>query len=134
MASLNHCTFIGNLGASPELRFTPGGDAVCNFRMAVSHTYTKDGEKKEDTEWLTIVSWGKLAEMCNQYLDKGRKVYVAGRLRTRKWEGKDGNKGTSVEIVADKVLFLDRAPAAQTSESKPESQVEEEIPSEELPF
>lgn len=128
---MNHCTFIGNLGAAPELRYTPNGNAVCNFRIAVNRSYTKDGQKHEEVEWVTIVAWDKLGEMCNQYLDKGRRVYVAGRLKTRKWEGKEGQKGVVVEIVAEKVLFLDKSDKA--AEPVADAAVEE-APTEEPPF
>ncbi len=110
MANLNKVMIIGNVGTDPEMRFTPSGNPVTTFRIATSRTFTtSEGERKQETEWFTVVTWNKLAESCNQFLSKGRRAYVEGKLRTRTWEGKDGQKRTSVEIVADRVLFLDRS-------------------------
>ena len=107
MASVNKVIIIGNLGADPELRYTPGGQAVCDLRIATSDQWTdKSGERKEQTEWHRIVVWGKQAENCSQYLSKGRQVYVEGRLRTRQWDDKEGNKRYTTEIVAQTVQFL----------------------------
>jgi single-strand DNA-binding protein len=106
MAGINKVIVIGNLGADPELRYTPGGQAVCDLRVATTEQWTdKGGERKEQTEWHRIVVWGKQAENCSQYLSKGRQVYVEGRLRTRQWE-KDGQKHYTTEIVAQTVQFL----------------------------
>ena len=110
MANLNKVMIIGNVGTDPEMRFTPSGNPVTTFRIATSRTFTtSEGERKQETEWFTVVTWNKLAESCNQFLSKGRRAYVEGKLRTRTWDGKDGQKRTSVEIVADRVLFLDRS-------------------------
>jgi single-strand DNA-binding protein len=110
MASLNKMMVIGNLGADPEMRYAPSGNPVTTFRIATTRSFTTSGgERKKETEWFTVVTWNKLAETCNQFLSKGRKVYVEGRLRTRSWEGQDGQKRSNVEIVAQTVLFLDRA-------------------------
>ena len=107
--TLNRMTAIGNLGADPEMRYTPNGDPVTTFRMAVSRSYnTREGERREETEWFSVVAWRQLAELCNQYLSKGQKVYVDGRLQTRQWEGRDGTTRTTVEIVAQNVVFLSR--------------------------
>src|ERR1051325_4567792 len=107
MASINKVIVIGNLGADPELRYTPGGQAVCDLRVATTEQWTdKSGERKEQTEWHRVVVWGKQAENCSQYLSKGRQVYVEGRLRTRQWDDKDGNKRYTTEIVAQTVQFL----------------------------
>jgi single-strand DNA-binding protein len=112
MAGLNKVMIIGNLGADPEMRFTANGSAVTNFRVAVSRQYGGgDGERKEETEWFTVVAWNKLAEQCNQYLQKGRRVYVEGRLQTRSWDGQDGQKRYRTEVVANEVQFLDRGTA-----------------------
>ena len=102
---------IGNLGADPEMRYTADGAAVTNFRIAASRNYTgADGERKEETEWFRIVAFRKLAELCNQYLQKGRRVYVEGRLQTRQWEGQDGQKRYTTEVIAQDVQFLDSRP------------------------
>ncbi len=111
MAGLNKVMVIGNLGADPEMRYTADGSAVTNFNVAASRRYTaSDGERKEDTEWFRIVVFAKLAELCNQYLQKGRRVYIEGRLQTRSWEGQDGQKRYTTEVVAQDVQFLDSKP------------------------
>ncbi len=113
MANLNKVMIIGNVGTDPEMRFTPNGNPVTTFRIATSRVFTNaEGERKQETEWFTVVTWNKLAESCNQFLTKGRRAYVEGRLRTRAWEGQDGQRRSRVEIVADRVLFLDRQAVA----------------------
>jgi single-strand DNA-binding protein len=113
MASLNKVFLIGNLTKPPELRYTPNGTAVADLRLAVNRNYTtQGGEKREDTCFLTIVVWGKQAESCGEYLDKGSPILVEGRLQTREWEAKDGGKRTVVEIVAERVQFMGRGRAA----------------------
>lgn len=132
MANLNKVMIIGNIGTDPEMRFTPNGNPVTTFRIATSRVYTgSDGERKQETEWFTVVTWNKLAESCNQFLTKGRRAYVEGRLRTRAWESQDGQKRSRVEIVADRVLFLDRQAAAALGE---DAKFEEEMEAEDLPF
>ena len=107
MAGINKVILIGNLGADPELRYTTGGQAVAELRLATSRRYTgKDGTQQEDTQWHRIVVWGKQAENCKQYLAKGRQCYVEGRLQTRQWEDRDGNKRYTTEVVAETVQFL----------------------------
>ncbi len=107
MASLNKVILIGNLGADPELRYTPSGRAVVNFRMATTrHWNTQDGERREETEWHRIVAFSKLAEICGQYLKKGAPVYVEGRLQTRSWEDQNGMKRYTTEIVANEMQML----------------------------
>ncbi|MFK7895074.1 MAG: single-stranded DNA-binding protein [Myxococcota bacterium] len=107
MAGVNKAILVGNLGRDPELRHTPNGQAVVNFTLATSETWTdKSGEKVERTEWHRIVVWGKTAEMCNQYLSKGRTVYVEGRIQTREWEDKEGAKRYTTEINANTVNFI----------------------------
>lgn len=104
---LNKCMIIGNLGADPEMRYTANGNAVTEFRVATSRTYTTgDGERVEETEWFRIVTWNRLAETCAQYLSKGRQVFVEGRMKTRSWEGQDGQKRYMTELIADNVKFL----------------------------
>ncbi len=140
MAYLNKVMLIGNVGTDPEMRFTPSGNPVTSFRVATSRTYTtSEGERRQETEWFTVVAWRKLAESCNQFLTKGQRVYVEGNLRTRNWEGRDGQKRTSVEVIANRVLFLDRqAMAALPSEEIPAEPTaeptEEEVEPEDLPF
>jgi single-strand DNA-binding protein len=134
MAGLNKVMVIGNLGADPEMRYTADGNALTSFRVAASRNYsTPDGERREETEWFSIVAWRKLAEQCSQFLQKGRRVYVEGRLRTRSWDTPDGQKHYRTEVVADRVLFLDRPGGAPLPE---ESEVAATVPSvpEEIPF
>jgi single-strand DNA-binding protein len=120
MVSVNRIIIIGNLGSEPEMRFTPNGKPVTSFSAATNRRYTtSDGERREETEWFTIVTWGRLAEQCNQYLTKGRLVYVEGRLRSHTWEGQDGQKRYRNEIVADRVSFLDRQATTSFQEDKP---------------
>lgn len=108
MRSINKVILIGNLGVDPEMRHTAGGQAVCNFRIATSESWGgRDGqERQEKTEWHNIVAWAKLAEICNEYLRKGRQVYIEGRLQTRQWEDKDGVKRYTTEIVAQNMMML----------------------------
>src|SRR5512138_592795 len=107
MASINKVILIGNLGRDPELRYTQGGQAVANFTLATNERFsTKDGDKQERTEWHRIVAWGRTGELCAQYLSKGRSVYIEGRLQTREWEDKEGQKRRTTEIVAQTVQFL----------------------------
>lgn len=133
MASLNKVMIIGNLGTDPEMRFTPSGNPVTSFRIATTRTYvTPDGERKQETEWFTVVTWSKLAETCNQFLAKGRRAYIEGRLRSHSWEGQDGQRRFRNEIIANRVIFLDRPGVAPLPE---EGAVEEvELQPEELPF
>ena len=107
-ASLNKVLLIGNLTRDPELRYTPSGAAVCSFSIATNRYYVaSDGTKKEETEFIKIVSWNKLAELCSQLLTKGRKVYVEGRLQTRSWETPDGVAKQTTEVVIDDMRILD---------------------------
>ncbi len=103
---LNHCTFIGNLGADPELRYTQAGTAVANFNIAVTEKWTKDGEAHERTEWVRIVAWDKLAEICEKYLTKGKQVFISGKMQTRKWQDRDGVEKYTTEITAQQMLML----------------------------
>ncbi len=108
MASLNRVMLIGNLGADPEMRYLPSGDAVANIRIATTESW-KDkasGEKKEETEWHRVSFFGKLAEIAGEYLKKGSPVYVEGRIKTRKWQDKDGQDRYSTEVVADRMQML----------------------------
>jgi single-strand DNA-binding protein len=106
--SLNRVQLIGNLTRDPELRYTPQGTAVCSFSIATNRNWTTDtGEKKEEVEFHRIVSWNKLAELCSQFLVKGRKVYVEGRLVTRQWSAQDGTQKQTTEIVISDMILLD---------------------------
>ncbi len=135
MASLNKVMIIGNLGSEPEMRFTPNGRPVTSFRVATNRVYTTaEGERKEETEWFTVVTWGRLAEQCNQFLTKGRLVYAEGRLRTHTWESQDGQKHYRTEIVADRVSFLDRQAVASLPEEKAEEVGTDELEPEDIPF
>jgi single-strand DNA-binding protein len=117
MAGINKVILIGNLGADPETRYTQGGSAVSNFRIATSERWTsKDGQAQERTEWHRIVTFGRLAELCRDYLAKGRQVYIEGRLQTRQWEDKDKNKRSTTEVVAQVVQFLGSGRGANTRE------------------
>lgn len=108
MAGINKVILIGNLGKDPELRHTPQGQAVANFSLATSESWNdKNNQKQERTEWHKVVVWGKPAELVAKYLSKGRKAYVEGRLQTRAWDDKDGQKRYTTEIVATTVQFLD---------------------------
>lgn len=118
--SLNRAQLIGNLTRDPELRYTPNGTAVCSFGLATNRTWkTETGEKKDEAEFHNIVAWSKLAEICSQFLVKGRKVFVEGRIATRKWTGQDGAARSITEIVISDMILLDNKridQAGQTAE------------------
>lgn len=124
--SLNRVQLIGNLTRDPELRYTPSGAAVCSFSIATNRAWTTDsGEKKEDAEFHRIVAWNKLAEICSQFLTKGRKVFVEGRLSTRSWTAQDGTqKQTTEVIISDMILLDNRRTEGETPERK-EEEIEE---------
>jgi single-strand DNA-binding protein len=132
MKSLNKVQLIGRLGKNPEVRYTANGAAVANFSLATNETWTgKDGQKNEKTEWHNIVAWGKLGEICGEYLTKGKQVYIEGRLQTRSWEDRDGNKRYTTEIRADNMIMLGGAGSADSSYSAPsgsDSSIEDDIP------
>ncbi|MFC2004072.1 single-stranded DNA-binding protein [Chloroflexota bacterium] len=135
MVSVNKMIVIGNLGSEPEMRFTPNGKSVTSFNVATNWRYTTaEGERREETEWFAVVTWGRLAEQCNQFLTKGRLVYVEGRLRMRTWEGQDGQKRHRNEIVAARVSFLDRQAAASLPEERVEEAGVDELGHEDIPF
>jgi len=114
---LNKIIVIGNLGTEPEMRYMPSGNPVTSFRLAVSRTYnTRDGERREETEWFTVEAWNNLAERVNQYLSKGRRFYVEGRLRSRSFQGNDGQMRFRNEISAGQILFLDRPGSGDPSD------------------
>ncbi len=142
MSGVNKVILVGRLGADPEVRYTPGGAAVANFRMATSENWTKDGERQERTEWHKIVAFGKLGEICGEYLAKGKQVYIEGRIQTRSWEDKDGNKRWMTEIVANNMQMLGspgesvNAPVPQSNEGATASSSvkEAEFSEEDIPF
>ncbi len=140
---LNKAQIIGRLTRDPEVRTTPGGQNVTSFGVATNMTWTdKSGQKQEKVEYHNIVAWRKLADIIAQYLKKGSKVYIEGRLQTRNWEGQDGNKRNRTEIVADNMIMLDSkggggaSPSAPAKDSKasPKQEGEEEINVEDIPF
>ena len=107
MASLNKVMLIGNLGKDPEVRYTTSGQAVASFNLATSEKFkNKSGEQEERTEWHRVTLWGKLAEIAGEYLAKGRTVFIEGRLQTREWTDRDGNKRYTTEIVGDRMQML----------------------------
>lgn len=128
---LNKVMLIGQLGRDPEMRYTPSGRPVTSFSLASHRNWTtSDGERREETEWFNIVSWGSLAEICKQHLHKGQTVYVEGRLQTRSWEDPEGKKHYRTEVVASEMIILgDRRGEA------PDEQFGEHMPTdEEFPF
>lgn len=142
--NLNKAMIIGNLTRDPEIRTTPSGQTVANFSVATNRIWTNtQGQKQEAVEYHNVVAWGKLAEICGQYLGKGRKVYVEGRLQTRDWEGQDGIKRYRTEIVAENMIMLDRSGVGDVDEKAGQSEAtaavseapqEEEIKVENIPF
>jgi single-strand DNA-binding protein len=140
MSGINKVILVGRLGADPEIRYTQSGAGVANFNLATSENWLdREGQRQERTEWHRVVVWGKMAETCSQYLGKGRQVYVEGRLQTRSWDDKDGNKRYTTEVVANTVQFLDKSgdrPAAGSSlDANPISAPQEAPPmDEDIPF
>ncbi len=138
-SSVNKVILVGRLGKDPEVKFTQGGVAIARFSMATDETWKdQSGERQQRTEWHNIVAWRKLAEICGQYLNKGKLIYIEGRLQTRSWDDKEGNKRTTTEIQADTMVMLSggkseerreeatSAPSGSTSES--------EITDDDVPF
>ncbi|HEU4431407.1 MAG TPA: single-stranded DNA-binding protein [Myxococcota bacterium] len=119
MASVNKVILVGNLGRDPELRYTPNGQPVANFSIATSESWNKkDGSGREErTEWHRIVAWGRTAELCAQYLAKGRTVYIEGRLQTREWENKEGQKQRTTEVIAQTVQFIGSGQGARAGQA-----------------
>lgn len=149
MYSLNRATLIGNLTKDPEVKQTATGQSVCSFSIATNRSWQgKDGQKQEATDFHNLVVWGKLAEICGQYLQKGKKVYVEGRLQTRDWEGQDGVKKRTTEIIVENMIMLDRAGsgggasssgfvpprASAPMQDDPAPNPDEEIRVEDIPF
>lgn len=132
---LNKVQIIGYLGKDPEMRYTPSGKPVTTFTVAVSRSWNSaDGERHNETEWFNVVVWGNLAEICKQYLVKGQQVYIEGRLQTRRWEGKEGQKHTSVEIVASEMMMLGDRRDANDNHQEVDSTSAENVAEDEFPF
>ena len=124
---LNKVLLIGRLGHDPEMRYTPSGKPLTKFQIAVNRSWTSsDNEKKTETEWFTVVSWGKLAEICNQYLTKGKQVYLEGRLHTRHWKDDEGSNHSAVEVIAQEMVMLgdpsDEGESDQPVQTPPEDE------------
>jgi single-strand DNA-binding protein len=138
MAGLNKVILIGNVGRDPELRYTASGQPVANFSLATSEAWTnRDGEREQRTEWHRIVAWGRLAEICGEHLSKGKQVYVEGRLQTRDWEDREGNKRRTTEITAQQLLMLGRrseAPGGGVPEGEGPAEPDSEPGSDDIPF
>ncbi len=138
---LNKAILIGNLGQDPEMRYTQSGVAVANFNIATSETWkNKEGEKETRTEWHRIVAFGKLGEICGEYLAKGKQVYIEGRIQTRDWEDKEGVKRYTTEIVANQMIMLgsrDSAVATDSFGGPPPAESETSLPQtpdDDIPF
>ncbi|PIT88591.1 MAG: single-stranded DNA-binding protein [Candidatus Magasanikbacteria bacterium CG10_big_fil_rev_8_21_14_0_10_36_32] len=147
---LNRITIIGNMTRDPEVRTTPNGKSVASFSVATNRYWTdQNGQKQKETEFHNVVLWTKLADVAGQYLHKGNKIYIEGRLRTREWTAQDGTKRTRTEIIGENMIMLGGRPSgavgstvdsngqiqsATTSESGPQEVIEEEIKVEDIPF
>jgi len=119
---LNKVMLIGHLGRDPEMRYTPSGRPVTSFSVVTTRTWTSaEGDRHEESEWFNVVSWGNLAEICNQYLTKGQQVYVEGRLQTRGWEDEDGKKHYRTELVANEMIVLGERRSQTSSGHEPSS-------------
>jgi len=139
--SVNKVILVGRLGKDPEVKYTQSGTAIARFSLATDEVWKdQSGEKQQKTEWHSIVAWNKLAEICGQYLAKGRLVYIEGRLQTRNWEDKDGNKRTTTEIRADNMVMLGGKPEEGRQErsaaaaSPSDSHGDTEITDNDIPF
>lgn len=127
---LNRATLIGNVTRDPELRTTPAGQNVASFGIATNQMWTDaQGQKQKRAEFHNVVAWGKLADICKQYLVKGKKVYLEGRLQTREWEAQDGQKKTRTEIIAENMIMLDRGNAPASAAAAPQAPGVAEEPS-----
>lgn len=146
--SWNHTELMGNLTRDPELRYIPSGTAVCTFTIATNRTYVSEGERREEADFHRVVAWGKLAELCNQLLKKGNRVFVAGRLQNRSWETQEGQTRQTTEVVIEDMILLtarngvsvevDELPAVAKESEMPspvekEQSAEDEVPADEAP-
>lgn len=139
MAGLNKIMVIGNVGKDPEMRYAPNGNPVTTFSIATNRNYTTaGGEKREETEWFSVVSWNNLAERVNQYVTKGKRVFVEGRLHSHTWQGQDGVTRFRNEIIANEVVFLDRMAAPEPGDGEdagaPAGAATPAVEAEDLPF
>ena len=126
---LNKIMIIGRLGQDPEMRYTPSGRPLTKFQLAANRSWTTaDGEKKTETEWFNIVAWGKLAEICNQYLNKGQQVYIEGRVHTRRWQDDDGANHSSMEVITKEMIMLDGRPGEENIADNENLPGEDEYP------
>jgi len=137
--SVNKVILIGRLGRDPEARYNQSGTAVTNFTLATTRTFKKENGKAAETEWHRVVAFGRTAEVCGEYLQKGKQVYVEGRLQTREWEDKDGNKRWTTEIIVERMQMLggrsEREPASgPPSEADPFNKSYAEVPDDDVPF
>jgi len=129
---VNKVILIGNLGSDPEVKYAQSGTAIANFNMATTETWAKDGKKEEKTEWHRIVAFARLGEICGEYLTKGSKVYIEGKIQTRQWEDKDGQKRYTTEIVAREMKIL--TPKGENREDYNPSEPVKPAMDEDLPF
>jgi single-strand DNA-binding protein len=146
MVNLNRAMIIGNLTRDPEVRTTPSGQSVASLGVATSRSWTNQaGVRQEETEFHSVVAWGRLAEICQQYMHKGMRVYVEGRIKTRSWDDQTGNKRFRTEIIAEGLIMLERAPSGGNGPARPEAAAvttptpdqpieDNEIKVEEIPF
>ncbi|KAA3647937.1 MAG: single-stranded DNA-binding protein [Chloroflexi bacterium] len=132
---LNKVMVIGHLGRDPEMRYTPSGRPVTTFSVATSRSWTtSDGDRRSETEWFNIVAWGSLAEICKQYLNKGKQVYVEGRLQTRRWEDEEGNKRSTVEVVAREMIMLGDRRKDDAEDNSQDQDTDSQEEEDEFPF
>ncbi|MCP4680731.1 MAG: single-stranded DNA-binding protein [Desulfobacterales bacterium] len=140
MAGVNKAILIGHLGQDPEVRYTSSGVAVANFSIATSEEWTdkNSGEKQKRTEWHKIVAWRRLGEICGEYLKKGRQVYIEGRLQTKSWEDRDGNKRYTTEIIANQMQMLgsaaDKGGRAESADERFPAEEPITVPEDDIPF
>lgn len=134
--SLNKVMLIGNVGRDPEMRYLQTGSPVTSFSLATNRVWNdQSGERQEETTWHNIVAWSRLAEQCNEFLSKGRKVYIEGRLQNRSWDGPDGQKRYRTEVVADRMVMLDSRPREGSTTDAEEHRIEEDsVTLDETPF
>jgi single-strand DNA-binding protein len=135
MSGVNKVILVGNLGADPTMRYTPSGTAVANFNLATTERFTnRNGERDSRTEWHRVVAWGRLAEICNQYLKKGKQIYVEGRLQTRTWEDQTGAKRYTTEVTALNMVMLGRVGEAEEAPTEDAAAPSSGKDDDDLPF
>lgn len=134
MPNCNKVFLMGNLTKDPELRYTPGGAAVCNFNMAINREWLQNGEKKKDVCFVRVTVWGKSGEASSEYLRKGNPVFIEGRLQSRSWDKEGGGKGYSLDVVAERVQFLSHEKKQEGEPAKEDSGEPEQNPGGDIPF